>query len=110
MPIAPGTKPGHYEVIELLGADGIGEVYLHGNRVRSGPCSKSIAALDTYRRVTCSSAIRSRERCSPSGHPAYDVSPDGERFLMIQDTEDERTQINVVFTWFEELERLVPTP
>ncbi len=43
-----------------------------------------------------------------SGHPAYDISTDGQRFLMIQDSEDERTQINVVFNWFSELERLVP--
>ena len=43
-----------------------------------------------------------------SGHPAYDISVDGQRFLMIQDTEDERTQLNVVFNWFQELKRLVP--
>ena len=41
-----------------------------------------------------------------AGHPAYDVSLDAQRFLMIQDTEDERTQLNVVFNWFEELKRL----
>ena len=34
--------------------------------------------------------------------------PDGQHFLMIQDTDDERTQLNVVFNWFEELKRLVP--
>jgi serine/threonine-protein kinase len=44
-----------------------------------------------------------------AGHPAYDVSNDGQRFLMIQESVAERTQINVVLNWFAELERLVPT-
>jgi len=40
----------------------------------------------------------------------YDISPDGQRFLMIKAAEEERGQINVVLNWFEELKRLVPTP
>jgi len=39
----------------------------------------------------------------------YDISPDGQRFLMIKE-EQERGQIHVVLNWFEELKRLVPTP
>jgi serine/threonine-protein kinase len=40
----------------------------------------------------------------------YDISPDGERFLMIREPETEPvTQLHVVFNWFEELKRLVPT-
>ena len=48
------------------------------------------------------------------GGRAYDVSPDGERFLMLkedassQDTSTEPYFI-VVQNWFEELRRLVPT-
>jgi hypothetical protein len=40
----------------------------------------------------------------------YDVSPDGQRFLMIQPIEEEAppTQINVVLNWAEELKRRVP--
>jgi len=44
--------------------------------------------------------------------PYYDVSPDGERFLMlkpIEQAEPAPTQINVVLNWTEELKRLVPT-
>ncbi len=43
---------------------------------------------------------------------AYDVTPDGRRFLMIKESEDVLTvtQLNVVLNWFEELKRLVPTP
>jgi eukaryotic-like serine/threonine-protein kinase len=42
---------------------------------------------------------------------AYDVSPDGQRFLMVKATEQAAaaTQINVVLNWFEELKQKVPT-
>ena len=41
----------------------------------------------------------------------YDVSPDGQRFLMIKSSEQETaaTQINVVLNWLEDLKRRVPT-
>jgi Tol biopolymer transport system component len=42
----------------------------------------------------------------------YDVSPDGQRFLMIKESELQETaltQINIVLNWFEELNRRVPT-
>ncbi|MCZ6769556.1 MAG: hypothetical protein O7D93_09950, partial [Acidobacteria bacterium] len=39
----------------------------------------------------------------------YDVTPDGQRFLMIKQELAERTQINVILNWTEELKRLVPT-
>jgi serine/threonine protein kinase/Tol biopolymer transport system component len=49
---------------------------------------------------------------SPATSPNYDVSPDGQRFLMLKADEKEvaaPTQINVVLNWFEELKRRVPT-
>jgi Tol biopolymer transport system component len=49
---------------------------------------------------------------SPYSVPFYDVSPDGQRFLMLKPVEQEQaapTQINVVLNWTEELKRLVPT-
>jgi serine/threonine-protein kinase len=40
----------------------------------------------------------------------YDVSRDGQRFLMVQTVDEPTpTQLNVVLNWFEELKRLVPT-
>jgi Tol biopolymer transport system component len=40
---------------------------------------------------------------------AYDVSPDGQRFLMIEETgSTTAAQINVVLNWAEELKRRVP--
>ena len=46
-----------------------------------------------------------------SGTPVYDVSLDGQRFLMAVDVEPpEVTSLILVQNWFEELKRLVPTP
>jgi serine/threonine protein kinase len=39
----------------------------------------------------------------------YDVTADGQRFLMIKPLEQQAAQINVVQNWFEELKRRVPT-
>ena len=50
-----------------------------------------------------------------TGIPSYDLSPAGERFLMMKyahaaTTEPETlTQVVLVQNWFEELTRLVPT-
>ena len=47
------------------------------------------------------------------GGRTYDVSPDGERFLMVKEVEAEETSTAphfiLVQNWFEELRRLVPT-
>ena len=40
---------------------------------------------------------------------AYDVTPDGQKFLMIKTGEQQVTELNVIQNWFEELKRLVPT-
>jgi Tol biopolymer transport system component len=47
---------------------------------------------------------------TPATFPNYDVSPDGQRFLMLKPIEQAvgPTQINVVLNWFEELKRRVP--
>ena len=46
---------------------------------------------------------------APIDSPAYDVTPDGNAFIMVQP--DEQTVVSrmiVVVNWFEELKRLVP--
>ncbi|MCZ6484475.1 MAG: hypothetical protein O6826_02115, partial [Acidobacteria bacterium] len=43
------------------------------------------------------------------GYQYYDISPDGQRFVMIKAAEGSTAQINVVLNWAEELKRLVPT-
>jgi len=46
-----------------------------------------------------------------TGHPGYDVMPDGQSFVMIQrNSEAALTEIHVVLNWFQELNRLVPLP
>jgi hypothetical protein len=48
---------------------------------------------------------------TPASFPYYDVSPEGERFLMLKPVESEAsapTQINVVLNWFEELKQKSP--
>jgi eukaryotic-like serine/threonine-protein kinase len=48
---------------------------------------------------------------TPLTAPYYDVSSDGQRFLMLKPVEQAQsapTQINVVLNWFEELKRRVP--
>jgi serine/threonine-protein kinase len=51
-----------------------------------------------------------RYEVAPVPSANYDVSPDGQRFLMVKPSEQEAatTQINVVLNWFEELKRRVP--
>jgi Tol biopolymer transport system component len=48
---------------------------------------------------------------SPRTSQDYDVSQDGQRFLMLKATEQGQgpSQINVVLNWFEELKQKVPT-
>ena len=49
---------------------------------------------------------------TPGTNSNYDVSPDGQRFLMLKPSEQAQaapTQINVVLNWFEELKQKVPT-
>ena len=46
-----------------------------------------------------------------SPRPDYDVTADGERFLMlVSDAPSGRSQINIVLNWFEELKERVPVP
>ncbi|MFB3067755.1 MAG: hypothetical protein ACE1ZI_00670 [Acidobacteriota bacterium] len=42
------------------------------------------------------------------GYQYYDISPDGQRFLMIKAVGGSTGQIHVVLNWFEELKRQVP--
>ena len=76
-----------------------------------------------YESPTVFMAVR-MEGGKPAGAPArlfarvprdyrkeYDVSPDGQRFLMLESAEPPGSglEINVITNWFEELKRLVPT-
>ncbi len=46
----------------------------------------------------------------PAGHQGYDVSADGQNFLMRRSAQGiGTTSLHVVLNWFEELKRLAPT-
>jgi len=40
---------------------------------------------------------------------AYDISPDGKRFLMLKEEQEAAARIHVVQNWFRELQRLMAT-
>jgi hypothetical protein len=44
-------------------------------------------------------------------NPNYDVSPDGQRFLMLKEIEEQTTQreLRMVLNWGEEVKRRIPT-
>jgi serine/threonine protein kinase/WD40 repeat protein len=42
-------------------------------------------------------------------NPVYDVTADGQKFVMLESLEEETSSLVVVLNWFEELKRLVPT-
>ena len=44
----------------------------------------------------------------PQTTPLYDVSSDGQRFLMVKQGEQAPTQISVVLNWLEDLKRRAP--
>jgi Tol biopolymer transport system component len=46
---------------------------------------------------------------TPRSFQDYDVSPDGQRFLMLKPNEQALAQIDVVLNWFEELKQKAPT-
>ncbi len=45
---------------------------------------------------------------SPRSLSDYDVSPDGQRFLMLKNAEQSPGEISVVLNWTEELKQKVP--
>ena len=48
-----------------------------------------------------------------SGRPNYDISPDGQQFVMVKmasESAGESAQINIIQSWFEELKERVPIP
>ena len=59
--------------------------------------------------ITLPKALFADQYLNPAAkHTSYDVSRDGKRFLMLQSGTQNRTSLNVVFNWFEEVKRLAP--
>jgi eukaryotic-like serine/threonine-protein kinase len=71
-----------------------------------------IATLPGFAAGTPRMLFEGRYDLAPVPTVNYDVSPDGQRFLMLKPSESAvaaPTQINIVLNWFEELKQKVPT-
>ena len=82
---------------------------------RSGPQMERMMAVSVHTEATFSAEtprvlLEGSYQLSatfPGNLPYYDISPHGQRFLMIKIEQQVGAQINVVLNWFEELKRLV---
>ena len=94
-----GTQP-------LWAPDGQELFYRDGEAV----LAVSIQTDPSFVQGTPEELFEGQSDLGPGGR-TYDVSPDGERFLMIKPAESASatSQIIVVQNWFEELKRLAPT-
>ena len=107
--------------------DGNFEVAVTGRQPSWGPNSDEIFYVDDYTRILHSARVVSKEPfiteqgpvIARNIHfdinlpPSYDVSPDGERFLVLRYqnenfTQEQRLDLVIVDNWFEELKRLAP--
>jgi serine/threonine-protein kinase len=93
-----GTEP-------VWSRDGRELFYRNGDRMMS----VGIAAGATLVAASPRVLFEGRYQYSGTSVSAYDVSPDGRRFLMVQPTESEQpvAQIQIVLNWFEDLKRRV---
>jgi hypothetical protein len=93
---------------------GAGPIWSRNGReifYREGDKMMALAVETTpdFKAGTPQALFEGRYRKVIGPYPNYDVTPDGQRFVMFKlDEEFAPTQINVVLNWFEELERLVP--
>ena len=100
-----GTQP-------LWARNGRELFYRHGNTLLSVP----VETTATFSAGTPTTVFQGAYLSPPVGLAGrtYDVSPDGQRFLMIKDAPAgdpnvAPASIDVVLNWFEELKRLLPT-
>jgi serine/threonine protein kinase len=85
MPLAAGTRLGPYEIVALLGAGGMGEVY----RARDSRLDRDVAIPVQI-----------------SGHGRqYSVTADGKRFLVNELFKSVKQQVTVLGNWDAELKK-----
>ena len=79
--------------------------YRSGNQMMAVPVETKTTFQALTPRVLFEGSYQ-RTRLSSAAN--YDVTPDGQRFVMVQQMESPRDQLRVVPNWFEELKRLAP--
>jgi len=120
MSLALGVRLGAYEILSLFGSGGMGDVY----RARDTRLDRTVAIKVLPPQLASDPQFRERfdremltgkkafDGKSPASLiraiPNYDISADGQRFVMVKD-ESGSGRLNVVLNWFDELTRLVPT-
>jgi Tol biopolymer transport system component len=110
--VQPFTRPGpKYRISTNGGTEPVwgrqgGELFF-----RNGS-QMMVTAVTTQPRFAAATpkALFSRSFAATSSRVSYDVSPDGQRFIVVGPSESEQPvgQLNVVLHWTEELKRLVP--
>ena len=99
------TEGGNQPVWERNGQE---LFYRNGNQM----IAVDITTAPTFSAGTPKLLFEGNFQASSASIANYDVTPDGQRFVMVQRSEQEQeavTQINVVLNWFEELKQRVPT-
>ena len=83
MSLQPGTKLGSYEIVSLIGTGGMGEVY----RARDTKLGREVAVpVQTQGELVVGNVTMLCERpFTPSFFPTYSVTPDGQRFIDLED-------------------------
>jgi WD40 repeat protein len=91
--------------------DGKELFYRSGNKMMVVPIQTGEGSLTRGKPEVLFEGSYVSTHSASTGVQYYDISPDGQRFLMMKEGElpAEESQINVVVNWGEELKRLVPT-
>jgi hypothetical protein len=105
-----------HDSLELFYRRGVRGTGLDANSPGIFGAAEGMFALrfDSARGVATAKPVvlfQGRYVAGPAGVPGYDVTPDGQRFIMVKPGEDELAplRLNVVVNWADELARRVPT-